>query len=286
MKDLTIRASSLPTLFDCAARWHAINVEGARMPSSGRAYLGTSIHQATGMFDQSTIEGGAITTEDAVDVVVNLLKNPTEEIAWGNLPVAKAIDLGAKLTVSYCQDVAPAYTFEAVEILCKPLVVRMENDVRITLTGTADRIRVEIGGGDEEGAPVSVARGISDVKSGARIVNSAGEVQIDKHIAQLGTYELIELLVRRETGKDMTLDAQVIALPTGGRLQQAVVESVPRPSKVLLGDGRRHKGLLAAAAAMAHSENFPGNPRSVLCSQNYCPVYNTCWWRGRSRGAL
>ena len=49
----TIRASSWPSLFDCAQRFYWQNIVGLRMPSSGNAALGTAIHAGTAAFDES-----------------------------------------------------------------------------------------------------------------------------------------------------------------------------------------------------------------------------------------
>ena len=51
----TIRASSWPSLFDCAHRWYFQNIVGLRMPSSGNAALGTAIHAGTAAFDGSPV---------------------------------------------------------------------------------------------------------------------------------------------------------------------------------------------------------------------------------------
>lgn len=44
---IVIRASSLPELFDCAARWEAKHIKSLRLPSSGNAVLGKAVHAAT-----------------------------------------------------------------------------------------------------------------------------------------------------------------------------------------------------------------------------------------------
>jgi len=268
MKDITIRASSLAEMFDCPARWAAKNIERMRSPTSGRSYLGTSLHKGAGMFDQAKLEGSPISVDDAAQVFVDAINNPEEEVRWTDVTRDEAIDRGVTLTVNYCRDIAPAETYEAVELKCEPLTIAMENGVKITLTGQADRVRV-----------VGEDRGIADLKSGTRIVNSKGEVSVDKHTAQLGTYELIEVLVKQTTGLEMLADAQVIALPTAGDPTPRVA-TVRRPSRVLLGDDKR-SGLLHAASRMAEAETFYGNPSSMLCTEKYCPAYATCWWRAQ-----
>lgn len=280
----------MPTLADCAARWHAQNVLGLTTPTGGAAHLGTSLHHATAAFDQARVEESPIGEDDAVDLFVDKIHKPTEEdgeVVWGSdMPKKKAIDAGVLLMVDYCRNMSPRYTFDKVEVQCEPMTIRMENDVRITLTGTADRVRSQALSGtgdwwDEEGA--GTAFGIIDVKSGKRVISSEGKIAVDKHVAQLGTYELIQLLAGNTLGYAMTLPAEIIALPTSGSHTKVASESVEAPSRILLGetiDGKHQRGLLDVAAAYEKNDLWPGNVRSALCSQKFCPIWAKCWWRG------
>ena len=81
-------------------------------------------------------------------------------------------------------------------------------------------------------------------------------------------------------GYQFTLPAEVIAFPTSGAHRKIATTEVESPSRILLGDENQPQGLLHAAAKMASAELFPGNPRSMLCSEKYCPAYAKCWWRG------
>jgi hypothetical protein len=294
MKDLFIRASSLPTMFDCAARWAAQNIEGLRTPNTGPAHLGTSLHHASAVFDQARVDANPITTSDAIDVFVDRVKGPGDddgEIIWeSNFKLAKAVDVGVRLTMDYCENHSPRYEFSAIEVKCESLVIDMDDGVKLTLTGQADRVRTEervyntngVGGWWQE-EPSTTLYGISDVKSGKRIIASDGTIAIDKHVAQLGQYELIQLLAKQELGYDFTLPAQVIAFPTSGTRTEVATAEVESPSRILLGDEEHPQGLLHMAAKMAAAELFPGNPKSMMCSEKYCPIYATCWWRGVKR---
>jgi hypothetical protein len=291
MNEILIRASSLPTMFDCAARWYAQNVEGLRTPNGGAAHLGTSLHHASAQFDLARVEEKPITTDDAVDLFVDRCKNPNEEdgeVVWDRaMPKQKAVDVGVRLTLNYCENHAPRYLFCAVEVRCEPLTIDMGDGVRITLTGQADRVRYVQPidepwwkhGDTDDGAQIN-KYGICDVKSGRRIVAADGSIAIDKHVAQLGQYELIQLLAHQKLGYKFTLPAEVIAFPTSGSRAEVSVATVESPSRLLLGDEAQPQGLLHMAAKMAKAELFPGNPKSVLCSEKYCPKYHTCWWRG------
>ena len=76
MQTVSIRASSLPELFDCPARWAAKQLEGKRMPMGGAAALGKAIHASTGAFDAATVLGSPITADDAAAAAVDALYKP------------------------------------------------------------------------------------------------------------------------------------------------------------------------------------------------------------------
>jgi len=294
VKALTVRASSLAELFDCPQRWASIHIEGKRGWNSGPAWLGTSMHHGTAAYDQSRIELQPILVEDATDLTIHMIDHPEEEVRWDNKGITQreARKLASILVPDYCNRISPLYTFETVELKLDPVTIEVD-DVSITLTGTADRIRVQYDEPtraeltyhnlltpDETPWWAEPARGVCDVKSGRSVIRN-GVVQTDKHVAQLGTYELLEVMIAKQTAKEMTLPAQILALPTNGDIACGVGE-MERPSRVLLGEGN-HKGLLRAAAKMAEHEIFYGNPKSMLCGPKYCPVY-PCWWTGKKNG--
>lgn len=283
MIDFPIRASALGRLFDCPARYYAIQVQGRGAFSSGPAHLGTSIHYGTGRYDQARLEGTPISIDDAVSLFLDKVEDKTSEVKWDvDLSKREARDVGALVTMRYCEQIAPKMTYEAVELKCDPYSIDMKNGVTIHLTGTVDRVykRTWSAMHGKPGWVETVDYGVSDLKSGRGCVRN-GEPVVDKHIAQLGTYELLEILAKETTGRTMTLPATVIALPTGKSDPDPAIGEVDVPSKILLGDGTK-AGLLDAAAAMAKSGNFYGNPHSMLCSAKYCPAHATCWWRGKS----
>jgi len=265
-----IRASSFSELFDCPARWYAKYIERIPYHTSGRAYLGTSLHTATAVFDQQIIDGNPISADDAAGVFVDTLKEPDRDVVWNDIGVKEAQNVGIPLVVDYCQDISPLYTFEAVELLCDSMEIDFENGVTLNITGHVDRIRKE---GEK--------RGINDIKSGTRAVNADGDAVVDKHIVQLGTYELLEIMATETTKAPIELPAEIIALPTAGN-RRVAIGKVERPSDLLIGkDGE--KGLLEMAADIMDRDIFFGNPRSMLCSVKYCPAFNQCKWRGATK---
>jgi hypothetical protein len=120
--------------------------------------------------------------------------------------------------------------------------------------------------------------GIADLKSGKTAVASDGSVKTQGHAYQLGVYEL---LAERASGIPITGGAQVIGLQTGktARGQRvAVSEPVEGARDVLVGD-EDSPGVLEMVARMIHAGAFPGNPRSMLCHEKYCPIHSTCKFR-------
>ncbi len=82
MASVTIRASSLPELFDCPARWEAKNIKKLFMPKTPRAALGTAVHKSTAVFDQSTLDGAGLTVDEAAAAAVDAIYKPEEETDW------------------------------------------------------------------------------------------------------------------------------------------------------------------------------------------------------------
>jgi len=87
---ITIRASSLGTLFDCPARWAATHIDGMRMPSNGKATIGRAVHASTAVFDQSAIDGAGITIDEAAAAAVDAIYQLDEELVWGDCDTPQA----------------------------------------------------------------------------------------------------------------------------------------------------------------------------------------------------
>jgi hypothetical protein len=58
----------------------------------------------------------------------------------------------------------------------------------------------------------------------------------------------------------------------------AVSSPVDGARDVLIGEPDS-PGVLEIVSRMIHSGTFPGNPRSMLCHEKYCPIYGTCKFR-------
>lgn len=263
MDSIRVRASSVAAFFDCPLRWASIHLDGKWLPASAPARIGTAVHASTAVYDESKLAGDGLTIEDTADVVLETIRNPDEEVDWGGMPEKKAIEIGIGCHTKYCGQIGRYSTYSHVEQTLDPLPIEIpvwqSDPVELVLTGTLDRVRAEGG-----------QHGICDVKTGAR----AATVSPGRHKAQLGVYEL---LAGEQLGIDIDLPAEIIGLQTSSKYE-AVVHSVPGAREALVGD-EQSPGLLTYMADMIARETFYGNASSFLCSEKYCPNWQTCKFR-------
>lgn len=260
---ITIRASSLGELFDCAMRWEAKHLLGMRMKSSSAAHLGTSIHAGTAIFDSQRVLGSAASVEQATTEFMEVLRDDSD-VDWrgGDLSKRDAEHIGILLTHRYCNEVSPQFDYVAVEFATRPYDIEVDG-VIIQLTGTLDRARAKIGANGV---------GISDVKTGKRAVDAdTGFATTRGHAPQLGVYEL---LYEHTTGVPITEPASIIGLQTTKSATVGIGE-IKNAREQLIGD-QDSKGLLEYAAMYLKQGMFPPNPKSQLCSDKFCPKHKTC----------
>lgn len=265
MDTITIRASSLPELFDCPARWEAKYIRKLHLPGSGAAQLGTAVHAGAAAFDAATLEGNPLTPDDAAGAVVDVLHRPKAEVAWEDgLTPQSAEKIALALHGRYCREIAPRQIYIGVEVTCERVEI---TDIGLAFTGTTDRVRVTESG----------EIGITDIKTGARAVGSDGKVDVAPHLAQLGVYEI---LASQALGAPVTAPAQIVGMQTGKTsTAQRVAHATADTRIALVGDEER-PGLLQMASRMLHAGLFYGNPRSYLCGAKYCPAFSSCRFRG------
>lgn len=263
MPTTTIRASSLSDLFDCAARWESKHLRGMRMPSSSNSTLGRAVHAGTAAYDASRIDGNPITVDDAASAVVDTIHKPDEDVDWGDDKPQEAERIAIDLHRLYCKEVAPKQNYVAVEAACDRLDI---TDIGISLTGTVDRVCATADG-----------YGIADIKTGARAVGADGTVTTAGHAAQIAVYEL---LASHATGRVIDAPAQIVGLQVAktAKGQRCGIGTITGARDLLLGDDE-FPGLLQHAAAIIKSGMFPGNPRSMMCHEKYCPAFARCKWR-------
>ena len=272
MKVVTVRASALADFLDCPARAEAVHLQGKRMPQAPTALLGTAVHASTAAFDSSRLNGGhGITIQDAAGAAVDAIHKPTEEVVYAEEDDSRGLsspqeveDIALALHARYCTEIAPTQVYKAVEVKCERLEI---TDIGLALTGTTDRVR-QVGEG----------HGISDVKSGKTAVRANGTVETKGHRYQIGVYEL---LAEKASGIPITEGGEIIGLQAGKTERgQRVAKSEPiiGARDVLIGEPDS-PGVLEIVSHQIHAGIFPGNPRSILCHEKYCPIYNTCKFR-------
>ena len=262
---ITVRASSLPELFDCPARWEAKHIKKMRLPRSGAAQLGTAVHAGTALYDKSRLEGNPITADEAAGAVADAINKPDEDVDWGEDSQGEAERIGISLHGMYCRQIAPKQKYAAVEASCERLEI---TDLGIALTGTTDRVTVSDDG-----------YGIADIKTGKTAVAADGTVKTTGHAAQVAVYEL---LASHATGRVIEAPAQIIGLQVAktDKGRRAGIGTIRSAREMLVGDEDTGcPGLLEIAAKMLHAGDFYGNPRSQLCSEKFCPAHQSCRWR-------
>ena len=263
---VTVRASALSDFLDCPARAEAKHLLGKKCPQSPAALLGTALHRSTAVFDESTIKGEGINIGEAAAAAVDAIHKPTEEVAYeDDDPGPQQLeDIALSLHKMYCTQIAPWQNYVAVEVQCERLEI---TDIGLALTGTTDRIR-----------KVDDGNGIADIKSGKTAVRKDGHVETKGHRYQIGVYEL---LAEKASGMPITRGGQIIGLQTGKteRGQRvSVSDDIDGARDVLIGEPDS-PGVLEIVSHQIHAGIFPGNPRSMLCGEKYCPIFNTCKFR-------
>jgi len=263
MNVVTIRASSLGGLFDCPARWEATNILGKRIPSTGKAVLGTAVHASTALFDQSVLDGAGLSVDEAAAAAVDAIHNPHDEVIWEDDSPQEVEKIAISLHNKYCHNVAPTQKYTGVELRCERLEIA---DLGIALTGTTDRIR-----------ETSDGYGIVDLKTGKAAVGSDGAVKTAGHAFQMGVYEL---LAEHASGVRIDAPAQIIGMNTAKTpaSQRVGTGEIAGARDVLLGTDES-PGILQHASQIIHSGNFYGNPKSMMCHAKYCGAYETCKFR-------
>lgn len=263
---IPIRASSLPELMDCPARWEAKHILKIPRPTSMAAQLGTAVHAGTALFDQCRMEGNPISVDEAAGAVVDALQHPDTEVDWEDENPASIEKRAIPLHALYCKEIAPRQDYVAVEALAEDLTI---SDLGITLTGTIDRVRVTKDG----------SYGIADIKTGKSAVAADGTVKTSSHAAQLAVYEL---LASHALDTDFEAPAQIIGLQDAktDKGRRAAIGEIYNPKNLLLDDEETGRaGLLRIASRIVHNGDFYGNTRSNLCTEKYCPIFNNCRWR-------
>jgi len=268
---IAIRASSMPELFDCAARWEGKHIMKLSNPYSRKAVVGTAIHAGAGAFDHARMIGKPIKAADASAIVVDKLKDPGVDFRpeVDDLTAKEAEAIALTLLSRYCAEHSPLYDFRAVEMNLGQLDIEV-GDVTVRLTGNLDRTRLVRG---RDGALPRVV----DLKSGGRAASKdrdTGKVKADVrgHGLQIGVYAILHEQVLKEPVDEQ---GEIIGLCTS-KSALIGVSQIKSPKVQILGRGDGAPSLIEHAANMLKTGLFPPNPKSNLCGQRYCPRWNTC----------
>jgi RecB family exonuclease len=263
MDNYHVRASSISGFFSCPSRWAAAQLDGITTPSTPPAVIGSAVHESTAAYDTSRMTDNTarhLSVDDAAEALMQYLKDPGQEVDWQGMRPQKAATIALGAHTRYCSDIAPLYTYTAVEETLDDLEIEWEDiGVSITLTGTLDRLY-----------QIENAIGVADVKTGATACSQTS----GKHKAQLGCYEL---LAENRLGVDITLPGQLLQLQTSANYKVGVA-AVENARIALLGDDN-NTGMLTHIARALKTGDFWGNPTSWLCSQRYCGNWDHCIFR-------
>lgn len=257
---ITIRASSLSDFLDCAHRAAARVIEGKTTPGGFSSIVGKAVHIGGAFYDQAKISNIKMSIDDAASAVVDMIKNPEEEIIWDDRTPFEAEKISLRLHNLYCSEIAPKYDFVAVETYCGSIEFE---DLGFAISGNVDRIRHENGG-----------YGINDNKTGKMVVSTNGIVKTQQHAAQIGIYEI---LAEHELGIRINLPANIVGLNVAQTEKgiRAGIGEMKGCKGIILGESGK-PGVLEYVAQMLKTGMFPPNPRSQLCHPKYCPIYNEC----------
>ena len=235
-------------------------------PSGIRALLGTAVHAGTAAFDQAKIDGKPITAMEAADHLLRALHNPIDEVDLKqdtSIGMRKAEQIGLTLLTKYCAEISPQFEFTSVERKMKPMDIDCGDGLIIRLKGSMDRSRVAY-------AHEGHGSLIPDIKTGARLFDSDGDVLTKGRSAQLGAYQLMH---EEDTGEH-TVGSQIVALETASQMRTGV--SKVFNAKLAMTGSPTQKGLIEFAATMLKSGDFPPNPQSSLCADKFCACYDSC----------
>jgi hypothetical protein len=263
MNLIDLRASAIAELFDCPARWEAKHVLGMQTTSSGPARLGTAWHEASAVYDIARMAGNddVANVETALAVFEEVLFSEREQpVVWEDDERREALSAGHWLVTEYIHNWAHKINYLEIEKRYPSIDLP---EIGIRLTGTTDAVVKDSMG----------RNAIMDRKSGKTAVSAMGGVNWEKHVYQLGSYEILASQSINIDGPPMVLGGQVAKTDKGRRM--ALVQLPQSPRGIMLGSDEQ-PGVLHAAAKILKSGDFHGNPNSQLCSGKYCPRHATC----------
>lgn len=270
MENVTIRASSMSSLFDCPARWEATHINKIWMPRSPRSLIGNAVHHGADTFDTSSVNNQGLTINETAGSVVDYINDVSQEVDWIGLTRKEVESKAIELHQIYCSRIAPQFDYAAVEFDCNPVSMIIE-DLILTITGQPDRIYQTLAGN----------YGGLDIKTGFAVIDAEGIVETVAHRPQMGSYEILIESQYQAIGLEMSEPFVIAGLSTAGKKANYGLGMIHGAKEYLLGKPDEGQlGLLNYAARLLKSGLFFGNPNSMACTKQYCPIYSTCKFRG------
>ena len=259
-----IRASGLADLFDCPSRWEWRNLMGRSGPASAASAMGTAIHAGAQAFDVARVQGSPIKPGDAAEATVQALRQPAEEVDWEDTTPKQRERVALTGLTLYCTTLAPALQIVGVEVDVPPLPLP---DLGIYLTGQPDRVVVT----HKADGTATLAPG--DIKTGKLAVDDNGRARTSGHMLQLAQYAV---MLEQGLGQPVDGDPVIAGIGTGREVRAGLGRiNADRARAALLGTDDE-PGALQQAAHIIRAGVFQANPRSMICTQKYCPRYSAC----------
>jgi len=255
-----LRPSSIGGFHDCAFRFFNIHLLGIRSWSGYAAVRGTAVHKGAEVIWKEAIKAGekkfSLTTakDAAAQAVEEEVTNDEREVRFFDFETKEgAIDDAVKGVEVYARDITPEVEIPAkVETYLK---AKIDDDITINGTFdafTSDGTIVDIKTTGRKAVP---AKYIDQMSVYARLAQANGLEPNMKYQIQNVVFlknDTVAHLFERE-----------VDIPSAQRKIDDIVKRVKWYKK------HPDDGHIA----------FPANPNSYLCSEKYCPVFDTCYIR-------
>lgn len=267
----TLRPSSIGSYINCQWQWYNVFILGKNTIPGVRAHLGTAIHKSAEVLWQDAMNTGIKdlnvnkATDAAMEEYKEICKQQPPE--FGDDKPALIENLVVEGTKSFIDDIAPKVDIPvAVE---KRYTVEIENPIFNKVSGSLDYV------GEKT---------IHDIKTTKK------KPTVSNYSLQQGTYAILRE-ANGEKVDSVKIQAVVLRNPTSKKEASAdgiildMVEDNTNPflSLEVMKDQSRYIINNILEKTTVYSKDivkpeilFTGNPKSMLCSNKYCSLYNEC----------
>jgi len=263
---MTLRPSSIGSYINCQWQWYNVFILGKHTIPSARATLGTAVHKSAEVVWEDAIKTGkkdlniSQATDAAIEEYHECLKKDEPQFDVGDTKesLEKLVIEGTK---SWIEDIAPSVDIPvAVE---KRYTIEINNPIFERISGSLDYVG---------------EKSIHDIKTTKR------KPTLSNYSLQQGTYALLRegngetvdevkiqaVVFNKKDTKALILDMvedntnPFIGLDAIKNQSRFIVNNILEKTKVYSKDIVKPELL------------FTGNPKSNLCSNKYCSLYNEC----------